>query len=478
MPSAGDVCPSCGKNPQDHPSISAGSFGSFDTFDDFDEPGGPLEMASDAQPLAAPDGPDVFGGSSFDNPAASIKLELDAVPVRAPARTPLAPISPAAGPLPPPTNYRDSGKPAAPESAQQPAFDPYEIAVLADYGSTPEKLWEYPGYALRVTSRRRELQRRLRLARDSMDGAERRRDDQLADLAERLRPELEASKDLESLLDTLKQLEDTAMSRQEALSARNQELNSKLAAVDQEIEAQRARQAEAKTRVDAATVRLEAARVELDRGKALLKRAEIELRNAQEVAREAAGPQARTAPPEHAAKLQSLSQILNERRAAVAAPQAAYDDAKKSWNDADTAHKTVERQIAELQKQRRNVEASYARELGVRSQGVEQAQGERRSALIAIGARLIEMNSVIVPRELRQAFFEAQDALSSRTSEAARLNQAIVSADAQAVKKGWLLMIGGGFFALVLLAVLVALLGRSEPEPLYGKQFAPAPWVC
>ena len=85
-----------------------------------------------------------------------------------------------------------------------------------------------------------------------------------------------------------------------------------------------------------------------------------------------------------------------------------------------------------------------------------------------IGAQLIEMNAPIVPRELRQAFFESQEVLSSRTLEAERLNHAIVSADPAAVKKGWMVIVGGSLLGLVLLIVLIALLGRSEPDPLYG----------
>lgn len=469
MLSANDVCPSCGQNPHEHPSISAGGYGTFDAFDDFDDDGGSLDVAGAVEPLGGQGGPDVFGGDSFEQAgSAPLKLEVEAMPVRAPVRAPgPMPSSPGpAAPVPPAADYRQGPEQAPADAA--PAFDAYEIAVLADFGPAPSKIWEFPSYSLRVTSRRRELRRRLQLVKQSVQEAERARDDRLADLAERVRPQLEASKDLAPLLGTLEQIEQTAASRNEALSERNDELQQKLAVVDREIEAQRAQEAETQARLDAAAKALDKERELLQRANAALKRAEIELRNAQEVARAAAGPQARTAPPEHAAKLQHLAGILEERKAAVLAPKAAFDQAKKVWNDADSAHKAVQRRIAEYQKQRRGVEQAYAKEIGVRSAGVQQAEAERRAAYIAVGVSLIEQNAAVVPRELRQVFFETQEVLSSRMLESERLTQAIASADPRDVKKGWYVIVGGSALVILLLVLMVALFGHTEPDPAYG----------
>ena len=472
MLSANDVCPSCGKNPYDHPSISAGSYGNFDAFDDFeDDDVGGLDVAGGVAPLTSQEGPDVFGGDSFEQQeAAPLKLEIDAVPVRAPAVSPSHAPMPSSsvrpvGAMPPAADYRQQVDEVA---DSPPMFDAYEIAVLADFGPAPQKIWEYPGYSIRVTTRRRELRRRMELVKQSVQEAERSRDDRLADLAERLRPQLAESKELAPLLSTLEQIEQTAASRNEALSERNQEMQQKLAVVDREIEGQRGQQAQTQTRLDATVKALEKERETLNRATAALKRAEIELRNAQQVARAAAGPQARTAPPEHAAKLQHLSSILEERKAAMQTPTASFDEAKRVWNDADSAHKAVQRRIADLQKQRRGIEQSYAKEIGVRSAGVQQAESERRAACIAIGSSLIEQNAAVVPRELRQAFFETQEVLSNRLLESERLSHAIASADPNDVKKGWLLLFGGSAIVILLLALLVALFGRSEPEPAYG----------
>ncbi len=470
MPSANEVCPLCGKKPHEHPSISSGNYASFEAFDDFEEPEeGGLHVAGAVEPLARSQGPDIFGGDSFEDAptAGNLKLEVEQVPRAVPQKAPVAapPSGPVPDVMPAAKNYRDP----MPDQQEAPAFDPFEIAVLADYGPAPAQIWQFPPYAIRVTARRRDLRRRLAMSRRAVDDAERQRDDRLADLAERVRPAVEQSNDMESLLDTLRQIEETAASRNQALSARNQELAQKVSVVDREIEGHRKHEQETQAKVKTTAATLDAARQELERANAARKRAEIELRNAQEVARAAAGPQARTAPPEHAAKLQHLQEILDERKAAASAPQAAFDEAKRVWNDADSAHKAVQRKIADLQKQRRHIEQSYASDIGMRSAGVEEAQKERRAALVAIGARLIEMNAEDVPRKLRQTFFEAQDVLSARVLEADKLEQAIVSADPAAVRKGWVVMGGGGFVALVLLVALVALFGRTEPDPLYDS---------
>jgi tetratricopeptide (TPR) repeat protein len=367
--------------------------------------------------------------------------------------------------MPSATSYR-GGEDQEPEPG--PRFDAYEMALLADYGPAPSKIWEFPAYAIRVTTRKKDLGRRLALAKQSAQDAERKRDDRLADLADRIRPQLEASRELAQLLEPLQQIEQTAATRMEALSERNQELEQKVSVVDQEIEAQRGTETSAKGQQDAAAKKLDHARGELERARALLKRAEIELRNVQEVARAAAGPQARTALPEHAEKIQNLTAILHERREAMVAPQAAFDQAQRVWNDADSALKTVQRRISDLQKQRRTIEQSYSKELGVRSQGVEQAQSERRAALVTIGARLMEMQTPIVPEPLRQGFFQAQELLSASIREVERMEQALGTADPAAVKKGWMVLGGGAVVLLLLFVVLIALLGRSDPDPLYG----------
>ena len=468
VPAADQLCPTCGKNPVDHPSIASGGYSNLNPFDDFDEPEGDLELSGTMDPLAQEHGPDVFGGDLFDDPPASLKLDIDVAPIREPVRPRLGSQQPRTGlsgapasPSGSPPSYRmQSGAP--PDEPVDPAFDPYEIAVLADYGPPPTSVLACPAYAWRVHGRKRELQRRLSVARGGVTEAERARDDHLAELAETVRPDLEASKELAVLLETLVQVESTAQTRADALHARNTELSEKVAVIDNEILAQQAMGTEAKAKVELARGVVEEKEGAYNRARALFKRAEIELRNAQQVARAAAGPEAKTAPPEHAARLIELNQILQERHADLAEPKAEMDAARAVMADAESAARVVERSVRELRGKRKAVEQSYQRELGVRSEGVSEAEAERRNALIAIGARLIEMNAPVVPIELRQAFFQSQEALSERALSAERIARAIGSADAESVKKGWLVVAGAVVLGVTLLVLLIALFGHSE----------------
>ncbi|HOT12815.1 MAG TPA: hypothetical protein PK710_23750, partial [Polyangiaceae bacterium] len=152
-PRAYDTCPLCGKNPHEHPSVSGGNFSSFDSFDD-DDAGG-LDVQGAIAPLSHADGPDSFGSHALDDAPQGVSLELDAPPL--PSRRPLTPKS-----------LSLSQQPSMPSPAvgsAPPAFDTFDLMILADFGPAPQKITEFPLYAIRVTSRRRELRKQAQLAR-------------------------------------------------------------------------------------------------------------------------------------------------------------------------------------------------------------------------------------------------------------------------------------------------------------------------
>ena len=99
--------------------------------------------------------------------------------------------------------------------------------------------------------------------------------------------------------------------------------------------------------------------------------------------------------------------------------------------------------------------------MGLRTEGLEQAQIDRRAALIGVGARLIDINSPLVADAHREAFDLVRKTLSTRCMQVERMMRAIASADPAAVKKGWLLIGGAALLALVLLVIVVATLGHS-----------------
>ncbi len=461
---AADVCPLCGKRAADHPSISSSGYANFGGFDDFDEPAADLHPDGTAAATRLPiqQSADAFSDDDLP-PSGRFEIAVDpkARPVRSAVAlpmTPPAPSSPAASP----------GRPAAPArpvpaAGDSIAIDPYEVAVLADYGPAPEQFYLTPAYAWRVLTRKRDLRRRHAVAVQAVAEAERARDDQLATLAERARPVIQDSPDFATLLQPLLDAERIALDRSSALEQRNAEFGQQVAGVDQNIgEVQQKIQA-AQAAVDAARRQLSAHEDVLKRSQALFKRVEIELRNTQEMARAAAGPNAKTAPPEFASRLVDLQHELEDKRRDCEGPGAAVNQALAEVRNAEQALSTLERTARGFRAERAKLEQAFSREAGMRSEGLQHAETERRAALVAIGRQLAEAPGSPVSSADRQSWQAAQALVAARALEAEKLLRARDCEDRDAVKKGLIL---AGVAALLLIGLLVALvliLGSSQP---------------
>ncbi len=455
MPSASDVCPLCGKHPADHPSISSSGYATFGAFDDFDDPGPELGGAAGpaTQVAQAP-----FDAFQDEPPSPSGGFEIDAAPrprTAAPViASPSSPVAPCRPALP-------SGCP--PNSPPALQVDPYEVAILADYGPAPDQFLLTPLYAWRVLTRRRDLKRRLAVADEAVAQAERARDDRLADLAERARPTIEKSPEFASLLQPLIAAEQSAADRASALALRNAEFAKQVGAVDQQIADAHQKVQAAQAVVDAARRQLATKEELLRRAQALVKRVEIELRNTQELARAAAGPNAKTAPPEFAGHLAALQQELETRRAECKAPQASVDQALAEVRQAEQSLSALDRTVRGLRAERSRIEQTYGREVSLRSEGVQRAESDRRNALIAIGIRLVETQSGMLDPTSREAWSRAQAELSTRTIEAEKLRRALDSDDKNAVRTGLTLIAVAAAVAVGVIAALVWALGSSTP---------------
>lgn len=473
--SSSGPCPQCGKDPADHPSVAAAGFNSLDPFDQLETTGNELSLDSQPHRPLSTDAQMSYGSGSLNDdfgddedlpPGASFQLELGAGPQRAP----LAPQPPAAPPPATPSPGTSVPEPApkasddamSPTSVRarvvpaSPVLDPYEIAVFADFGRPPEQLWLCPAYAVRVFTRTRLLRNALHQAQASAAESERQRDDRLAALAEKLKSKLEGDRELGGYLAPLARIEETARERERALSERSAEYSATVARIDQQIAEQEDIASELKRSRDAAAAEHDAHSQVLTRAQAQLKRAEIELRNAQQVARAAAGPEARTAPPEHADSILKAQQSVEQRRIELQEPKAAADQSQRVLRDAQARVDEVERRIASLRTERRKYETTFSREMGLRSEGLEQALSEKRAALISIGARLFDTNSPVVPAEDYEAFARVRADLSQRHLDVERLLRALDSADKAAVKKGWAVIGGGITIVLILIALTLS----------------------
>jgi len=464
--SSSGPCPQCGKDPADHPSIAAAGFSSLDPFDQLETTGNDLSL--DSGQHSPPSGGaqmsydsgslNEFGDEDDElSSGDSVHLELGGPQLEPPPQTP--PAKPSPGAPAPDASPNTSADAISPTSVRarivpaSPVLDPYEIAVFADFGRPPEKIWLCPAYAIRVFTRTRLLRSTLRQSQANAADAERQRDDRLAALAERLKSKLEGDRELGGYLAPLARIEETARERERALSERSAEYSATVARIDQQIAEQETVVAELKKAQQAAAAEHETRSQVLTRAQAQLKRAEIELRNAQQVARAAAGPEARTAPPEHADAILKAQQVAEQRRNELQEPKAAADQSQRALAEADARVDEVDRRIGSLRSERRKFEATFSREMGVRSEGLEQALAEKRAALISIGARLFDTNSPVIPADDYESFGKMRADLSQRHLEVERLLRALDSADKNAVKKGWA-VIGAGLAIVLILIVL------------------------
>jgi hypothetical protein len=444
---AGEVCPACGNNPADHPSIQSAGYATFDTFDDFADGADPLSVES----VQAPQRPPPSFGSLQDGDmpsggdAAALSLDLSGSP---------------AAPRAAPSDIRPAVRSPL-EQPELPRIDPYEVAVFADYGQAPAQLWRLPAYAWRVMSRRRELRRALRSAQALAAAAERARDDRLVEVGEGARGGAAADPELSPLLAPIVEIEQLLREREQARAASNADFAQAVGGLDTNIAAETASAAALRTEAAAARADLDSKLQVLSRAQAAAKRAEIELRNAQDLARQAAGPEAQHATPEHADRIVALQRTLEQRRTELAQPQTLASEARVATEALDARVAEIERRVSSLRAQRRGQEQAFAREAGLRGEGVERAQADRRAALLALGARLVETGSPHVEPGSLEAFSQARDALAARALEVERTLRAIDACDPKAVQRGWAVLAAAVVVALALLAVLIAAFGRS-----------------
>lgn len=460
VPSSSGPCPACGNDPANHPSIASSGFGVADPFDDLDADPGDLGLGTPQFGAVSHGSSSSFGSDSFDDDEGdpNLRLELGDAPVRAAKiEPPSSHAQPPAAASPHPAGAGQEPHPPSSVRArivpQSPALDPYEIAVLAEFGRPPAQIWNCPAYAVRVFLRTRDLRRMLAAAQRRAGEAERLRDDSLATIAEKVRPSIAEDRELAGYLAPLARIEETAREREHALSARSAEYSAKVAVVDQQLADEENRASEISRRRDLAASEHDARAQVLSRAQAQLKRAEIELRNAQQVARAAACQPGSQASPEQTAALATAQKAVEQRRLELQTPTAAAAESADALRGVEAELAEAERRIAALRTERRTCEATFAREAGLRSEGVEQALTEKRAALIALGARLFDTNSSAILPEDAAAFGRLRTEVSQLHLEVERCLRAIDSADKTAVKKGWAIIAA----AAVLLITLVVL---------------------
>ncbi len=400
--------------------------------------------------------PDFLPAMDFDGDELGASLDLVSFAPPAPAARE-AQAAQLAVPVVPVT--QPSGGPRAPTAgASAGPLDPYEVRALADYGPPPASPWQAGPYVVRVVLRRRELRAlcaAAQAARQAADGAVL---DAQAQLVEQLRDVLERDRDAAGWMVSLRALEDRMAVRGQALAGASAELAGRVQAIDAEVAA-----ADASAEGDQATAeKLEAvlttATGQLERVEARLRRTDIELRAA--LAAAAAG--AAGGPPASSPQVVALEA---ERLARLADRDAARSEvlaARKPLDEHERAVASRRRAVDQLEKKRKAVEGSFARELSVRREGVAAAQRERRDALVEIAERAVQLRTLTIPPELLAAIDAARVAARAASHELDKHQQAIGAYDVEGFRRGAVVL---GVAAAVVVVVLALLASMVTAQP-------------
>lgn len=366
-----------------------------------------------------------------------------------------------------PPSRRAGSRPAAPQQAAEstapaPAIDPFEAQALADYGPAPTSAVAAPFYFVRVVMRRRALRAEAIEARDQAAKRAEEEQDALAAVTESLRVKLEADPNWLGLLAPVKAVEERAASRGEALQSASADLRARLDAIDAEAsgvegEIERGKVVEAELSEVVAGVADQLERVE-----GRVRRTDIEIRAAQTAARAASGPEATTMPPEHAARLATLSAERAERQAEVDRAAAALREARQPLDAQARLLASLDRKRIDLARKRKQTEDQYSRQISVRSEGVAVAHRERRDALAALAATLLSKRVDEVPSEVRARLDASRVAAAHARVLADTYAAAIGAFDREAFRRG---AIGAGVAALAALALLAGLAAAVSTRP-------------
>jgi len=392
-----------------------------------------------------------------DDPVETLTLEVAAVNDKRPAMSEIRPLTaPRADGL---VTRTSSGVVPVEEAPIE--IDRYDALALADYGPVPTRIWETPGYAVRVFLRRRQLAADARLLSKDLALKEKAWLDGMASLVDSIRPALEAHPDGQRWLSPIYEMEERARVRGHALETTSSEFAAKVAGIDRAIGVVEEAYDREVTKLEPITEELDRRKSELARAEAMLKRIDIEIRAAQQAAAAAAGPDATVVPPEHAQKLAALDAERNLRAEDVARAKGELDEVRRPHQAQEKKIDEKRRQIADLRKRRKNLEESYEKQLSLRGKGVAEAEREMRAITVEIGKRLFVESPVPIDEAAKKAADAAEKAFLAARREVAKNKLARDLYEPEQVRRGWRVIATG----ILLLVLLVGWLGWAGGQP-------------
>ena len=403
---------------------------------------------------------DAFGGgfdaSHFDSSAVMEDGAAGAGFDEFDASQPVAGLELQSSRPPPPTAAMPSGP--SPAASLRPLQSlPVEPAAAAEgsreYGPAPSSIFAAPAYAIRVLLKKRELRQRLPVLDAKLKDGESRRDTFLADLARTRRAAIEGDERYAGPMSRVREAEGQLQHGNQALNqAQNQMTQAK-----EQFEQQTRGLGEALESANA-TLRVfgetqAAAETDLKRAEAKQKRLMIEARNAVQAA--TGGQPGVAIPPEvqtRVSQLQSQAAALEPEVAAARQVVADAADqtqaAKQAQHQAAQAMQGAERQAASQRQQLESQLASHQAAAGDAGSRVTGALADLARALLA--ARDLPLDD-----NLSSQVQAAESYVEQCRADHQYVLHALDAADAEAVKRGLLLMVAAAVGVILLLMLLL-----------------------
>ena len=331
--------------------------------------------------------------------------------------------------------------------------DDVEARLLADFGPAPSSWFLTPQYAYRVFMRQRALKPVLAEKQRTLADLEVRRDERLADMVRAVRDELEKDDSLRRMLEQVHHRERVVKERTDALSGTNAEYDDKVAQIDGHksgMEGQLAQKRETEKQLAAVLATEEEP---FKKASVHLKRIHIELRSLGQVAQNVAKSGGQL-PADHTQKVQQWEAKGREVQAQVESLQAKVDAARAPVLAARKEIQTLERGLRDLDAQRRGLDTEFQKQMGARSQGVEEATAALREAFAEAGRALLATRGAVkVDDAIIEGIREADAQVLHACLDVQKHLRAIDSQDRDAVKQG--MIVAGVAVGVVLLFVIV-----------------------
>lgn len=345
------------------------------------------------------------------------------------------------------------GRPQAPRA---PEVDPREVIALAGFGPAPRSLLAAAQYALRVRGRLAALTEQLERQRQLLADAERGQELQLSRMAEGVKASTTDAG--AALRERLAEHDSRAAEREAELKKASSTYAADVGTIDEKIQRLETARAEQEAAANEARAEAERRAEERQRAEARSKRVEIELRAAHEVARAAAGPDAKHAPPENARIIRDLEAERDVRARELAVAKKASDEAAEAARGRDGKLRATRAQIAKLREDRGKLEKEASRQLEERSAGAGEAERARVEAHAKAARALLAASPEVFAADERSAAAEAQRLVDDRALSIDKLVRALSAYDVAGVRRGNAVLIAAA--AAVLLLIVLAVLLR------------------